>query len=176
MTDSTTKNGAKAPPENTDAWIPEDVGDTLRGEVIDVDSAWSDWRAQQNPADPAGGFYPLLTIRQEGTGDVVKLHGFRTVLFNELVKREPIPGEVIEVTYVGTGEAKKAGMNPPEVYRVSVPGRPPEAARSIYRGMNAGGRVAPGTRQDAAPAPAPPAAAADPVAAADAAYGETLPG
>lgn len=179
---TTEKKQGKPAPENTDAWIPEDIGDSLQGEVVEVDSAWSDWRAGQVPGDPDAGWYPLLTIKQDGTGALVKLHGFRTVLYNELLKRQPIPGEQIVVTYMGAGEAKN-GRNAPEVYRVTVPGRPPEAARAVYGGMRRD-RTAPGTGAPAPSTPAPGDGAqheapaptqAETEAERDARLGDTLP-
>lgn len=143
----------KNAPADTDAWIATEVGQTLKGEVVDVDTAWSKWRERANQSDPNAGWYPLLTIKEDGTGTIYKLHGFRTVLFNELVKRAPIPGETIIVEYKGPGEAKD-GMNPPEIYRVHVEGRSPEAAKDIYKNLVGGRTLQTSTVTEDVPEPA----------------------
>lgn len=140
---------------NTDApeaWIAENPGDSLRGVVTDVDTAWSDYRGRANPSDPNAGFYPLLTVKDDN-GKEWTLHGFRTVLYNELTKRQPIPGETIVVTYHGTGEAKN-GMNAPEIYRVTVEGRSPEAAKDIYKNLSGGHQSQPSPAQTEPDVPA----------------------
>jgi len=116
---------AKEQPQS-EAWLPAAEGDQLRGEVVDIDTAWSDYRA---------GFYPLLTVRTDD-GVEWKLHAFRTVLYNEIVKWQPVIGERIAVTYRGLGKAQ-AGMNAPHIYRVRVEGRSGQDARAIYRRLQA---------------------------------------
>ncbi len=91
-----------------------------------VDTAWSDYR---------DGYYPLLTVRTDD-GMELKLHAFRTVLYNEIIKWQPVVGERIVVTYRGAGKPK-AGMNPPHIYRVRVEGRSATDARDIYRSLQA---------------------------------------
>src|SRR4051794_20053340 len=76
----------------SDAWIAENPGDSITGKVTDLDVAWSDFRARHAVSDPNGGNYPLITIRTP-EGETRKIHAFRTVLYNEVVKRQPKPGE-----------------------------------------------------------------------------------
>jgi hypothetical protein len=106
----------------SDAWVPSAAGDQLVGEVVDIDTGWSDYR---------NGEYPLLTVRTDDDVEL-KLHAFRTVLFNEIMKRQPVVGEHIVVTYLGPGKARQ-GMSPPDLYRVRVEGRSAADARAIYR-------------------------------------------
>jgi hypothetical protein len=110
----------------SDAWVPSAAGDQLTGEVVDIDTASSDYR---------NGYHPLLTVRTDDDAEL-KLHAFRTVLFNEIVKWQPAIGERIIVTYRGVGKAK-AGMNPPHIYRLRVEGRSGTDARDIYRRLRA---------------------------------------
>lgn len=126
----TTPAAPKAAPPS-DAWIPETPGDILHGFVVDIDTAWSKFRAAKNPEDPDAGWYPLLTIRTEDGGDV-KLHCFRTVLYNEIMRKQPIAGEEINVTFVGQGPARD-GMSGAHIYRVKVEGR--SGTANVYNGL-----------------------------------------
>ena len=142
MTPTTREAPPTTPP--SDAWIAKDPGDKLHGVVVDTDTAWSDWRAKANKADPNAGWYPLLTVKTDD-GAEVKLHGFRTVLYNELMRHQPIVGERITVTFKGEGRAKD-GMNAPLLYDVRVEGR--VGGGDIYAKLNpgsgpAGGAAAP---------------------------------
>lgn len=120
-------------PEDTlesDAWIAKNPGDSITGVVTDLDVAWSDFRAQHSK-DPDAGNYPLITVQTED-GQTRKIHAFRTVLFNEVMKRQPKPGEKIVVTFTGYGK-EKSGMNPPHIYTLQTPDRDPDAtAKSVY--------------------------------------------
>ena len=108
------------PEPASNAWIPKNAGDTLTGTVIDVDTAWSDYR---------NASYPLLTIKNEQGEHTV--HCFHTVLFNEAMKWEPTVGEEVVITYGGVGKAK-TGLNGPHLYKIRVPGRASANARSLY--------------------------------------------
>lgn len=115
----------------SDAWIAENPGDSIEGVVIDLDAAWSDFRARHLPTDPNGGNYPLVIVKLD-SGDVRKIHAFRTVLFNEVMKRQPKPGERIRVTFTGFAKAK-AGMSAAHLYTVETPDRnPDEVANNVY--------------------------------------------
>lgn len=118
-----------APP--SDAWIPENPGDTLEGWVLDVDTAWSKFRAAKSPDDPDAGFYPLLTVRRDDQSEV-KLHAFRTVLYNEIMRKQPIAGERVTVTFVGVGPGRDS-MSGAHIYRVKVDGR--SGSADAYRGL-----------------------------------------
>jgi len=67
MTNSTTPNRD----QTSDAWIPGAPGEQLIGEVLDVDSAWSDYRNTE---------YPILTVLEDDSGRERKVHGFRRFL------------------------------------------------------------------------------------------------
>ena len=104
----------------SNAWIPENPGDTLTGKVVDVDSAWSDYRNAN---------YPLLTIENDDGEHTV--HCFHTVLFNEVMKWEPVVGEEVTIVYKGVGKGKP-GMSGPKLYKVRIPGRPSASSRGVY--------------------------------------------
>lgn len=137
------------PPTSSDAWIPKSAGDQLTGEVTDIDAAWSQFRANQAPNDPDAGWYPLLTIRQPD-GTERKLHGFRTVLYNELLRKKPLVGETVTVTFVGEGRDPGKGMNAAHIYKVTVAGRG-SSPTDAYSGL----RPARGPGANAAAAGAP---------------------
>lgn len=137
--------------DRPDTWIAVNEGDTLRGVVMDIDVAYSDVQAQ----GASDGWYPLLTVKVTSAdgyepGKELKVHGFATVLHNEILKREPAPGEDIIIRYDGVGESKTKGRSAPSLYRVRVPNRDPaETARKTYGMLSRRGAPLP------APAPAP---------------------
>jgi hypothetical protein len=71
-----------------EAWRPK-PGAKVIGEVIDVDTRTTEF-----------GVYPMITIRTDG-GDEIAVHGFHTVLRNELAKRPPRLGERLGIKYLG---------------------------------------------------------------------------
>jgi len=79
------------------AWRPDkDDTDVLIGEVVDITKGTSDYEP-----------YPLLTVRlDDGTEKAV--HGFHTVLKNELIRQQPQIGERIGIKYLGE-QATKPG-------------------------------------------------------------------
>jgi hypothetical protein len=123
---------SKTPATESDAWIPTEPGAILTGEVVDIDTAWSQFRASQHPDDDDAGWYPLLTIK-EANGAEVKLHAFRTVLYNEIMRKQPKVGETVTVTYVGEGKDPGGGMNPAKIFRVKIDGR--GASEAAYSGL-----------------------------------------
>lgn len=129
MTATRQPPGAQSPP--SDAWRPETPGDQLHGVVTDIDAAWSKFRAAKSPGDPDAGWYPLLTVRQDD-GTEVKVHAFRTVLYNEVLRKKPVTGEAITITFIGVG-GERDGMNGAHIYRVKVEGR--AGTVDAYAGM-----------------------------------------
>jgi hypothetical protein len=108
--------------KHPDSWVAVNEGDTLIGKVTDIVDAWSDKRNNLK-----GGQYPLLTIgnieRADGyhvSVEELKVHCFGTVLFNEIMRKQPTVGERIRFIYRGKGEDKRGTGNPPELYSVSV--------------------------------------------------------
>lgn len=71
------------------AWRPDqDDPDTLIGEVVEIEVGTSDY-----------GRYPILIVR---TADGEKaVHGFHSVLQNELMKHQPQVGERVGIKYLG---------------------------------------------------------------------------
>lgn len=139
--------------KHPDSWVAVSPGDTLLGKVMDVTEAWSDARTN-NGQNPERGWYPLLTVGDitEATGypdnvRELKVHAFGAVLYNEIMRLRPDVGDPIHITYTGTGEAKKRGQNPPELYQVRG-GDPTVAAKRAYEridseGPKGGARPAP---------------------------------
>lgn len=72
------------------AWRPDqDDADTLIGEVVDIQIGTSDY-----------GQYPIIVIRQED-GTEKAVHGFHSVLQNELMKHRPNVGERVGIKFLG---------------------------------------------------------------------------
>ncbi|MHB8469999.1 MAG: hypothetical protein ACYDCH_09625 [Gaiellaceae bacterium] len=74
-----------------EAWKPN-AGDKIVGEVIDVDSR-----------DGGFGLYPIVVLRTDA-GDEYAVHGFHTVIRNELAKRPPRIGERLGIKYLGKSD------------------------------------------------------------------------
>lgn len=132
----TTRSASPASPAETqsNAWMPTEPGDTITGTVAEVDQAWSTFRHDAHAAGE--GWYPLLildgvTVNSEPVEGTRALHAFRTVLFNLIMRRQPLIGERITVTFVGEGKAK-GGKNPAHIYRLTIDGRPADEAKSVY--------------------------------------------
>lgn len=124
--------------KHPDSWVAVNPGDCIIGEVVDATEAWSDARTN-NGKNPERGWYPLLTIGKiiEATGYPydrdLKVHAFGAVLYNEVMRHRPDVGEKVHITYTGTGEAKKRGQSPPELYTLRVAGRTDQAKRAYDR-------------------------------------------
>lgn len=72
------------------AWRPDqDDPDILVGEVIEIEVGSSDY-----------GRYPILIVRKKD-GEEKAVHGFHSVLQNELVKHRPQVGERVGIKYLG---------------------------------------------------------------------------
>lgn len=79
------------------AWRPDqEDADLLIGKVVDIQVGTSDY-------DP----YPLLVV-QSDDGSEKAIHGFHTVLRNELMRQKPQIGERIGIKYLGE-QATKPG-------------------------------------------------------------------
>ena len=79
------------------AWRPDQDDPVLIvGEVVDIQVGTSDYAP-----------YPLLVIRQDG-GEEKAIHGFHTVLKNELVRLKPQIGERMGIKFLGE-QATKPG-------------------------------------------------------------------
>lgn len=90
------------------AWRPDQEGpDTLIGTVVDIQVGSSDY-----------GTYPIVVIRND-EGVEKAIHGFHSVLQNELKKHRPNIGERVGVKYQGE-ITPKSGGRPYKGYRVVV--------------------------------------------------------
>jgi hypothetical protein len=71
-----------------EGWKPS-PGDKLIGTVVEVDERTSHY-----------GAYPLVVVETDD-GDEVAVHGFHTVLKNELARKRPAPGDLLGIVYQG---------------------------------------------------------------------------
>lgn len=148
MSTQTQTDRQKIRDEHPDSWVGVQGGDTLIGRVADIVDAWSDKRNNLK-----GGNYPLLTIGnlEEATGydlekvKELKVHCFGTVLFNEVMRKQPNVGERIRIIYKGKGEDKRKTGNPPELYSVTVASKNAgaRAYANIERSEGVGATAAP---------------------------------
>ena len=92
------------------AWRPDkDDPDVLIGTVVDIQQGTSDYEP-----------YPLLVIEQEN-GEEKAVHGFHTVLKNELIRQRPQIGERIGIKYLGEQPTKPGSKFKSFIgYRVKV--------------------------------------------------------
>ena len=77
------------------AWRPDqEDADLLIGDVLEIEVGSSDY-----------GRYPIIVVRQED-GTEKAVHGFHSVLQNELTKHRPQVGERVGIKYLGDVETK----------------------------------------------------------------------
>lgn len=149
--------------DHLDSWIAVREGDTISGELVDVTEVWSDQRRDPDTQRP-GSWYPLLVIMAEEANDYedlpreLKVHCFGAVLFKEIMRKQPLIGDHVRITYTGVGKAKP-GQNEPELYTVRV-GAGNQVAANAYA------RIA-GAPTQTGGKPAPPAEPIQPELAAD---------
>lgn len=136
---------AAAHPES---WIPVREGDTLTGTMIDLDIVWSDVKGRE---------YPLVTLQLED-GTEKRVHCMGAALEGEVMRKRPIPGEVLTFSYHGQGEAKRPGRSGAHIYRLRIKGRTPEAVGSMYDRLANVTPAAGGGNGGAAPPAQPPTA------------------
>lgn len=133
------KDRAALAAEHPDTWIPLEAGDAIEGTIVDATSAWSD------QIGDSGDFYPLLTIEQED-GTTKKVHCFSTVIFNEVMAKQPQVGEKVKFVYEGEGEVKVKGRNAPKLYRLYIEGRTDQAQR-VYDQIGKNRRMGAGAQE-----------------------------
>jgi len=85
-------------------WQPSE-GDVVMGVITDIKASL--------PGE--FGIYPIVTVRQDETGELIALHCFHSILRTRLLEKRPVVGERIAVQYQGTveGKAAKAGKRDP---------------------------------------------------------------
>lgn len=132
------KDRAALAAEHPDTWIPLNAGDEIQGQIVDATSAWSDQIGDN------GDFYPLLTIDM-GNGETKKVHCFSTVIFNEVMSKQPQVGENVRFVYEGEGEVKVKGRNAPKLYRLYIEGRTDQAQR-VYDAIGKNRRMGAGAQ------------------------------
>ena len=94
---------------NADGWTPENPGDTIIGVITALDSR-----------DGGYGDYPIVTVQEDGTGNLTAIHAFRTVLKNEVINQQPQVGDRIAVRYLGQQPAKRPGGSPYHSYKMAL--------------------------------------------------------
>lgn len=146
----TSKDREALAAEHPDAWIPVSAGEFLQGEVVDLNIGYSELSGQN---------YPILTVVGED-GVEVKVFCYATSLHNEVYTKQPVPGETVTITYHGQGEAKTKGMSPPEIYRLRVGNRGPDAYARLYSNLQPKGRAIQAEIPPPAPRPELPAGSA----------------
>jgi hypothetical protein len=72
-----------------EAWRPT-PGARLIGTAVDIDSRETEF-----------GTYPVITLREDESGNEVAVHAFHTVLKNAFARRPPRIGERLGVRYLG---------------------------------------------------------------------------
>ena len=83
------------------AWRPDkEDPDLLVGTVIEITAGQSEYTVS--------GKYPILVVLDEETGEEKAVHGFHSVLQNELLRQKPQPGERVGIKYLGE-QATKPG-------------------------------------------------------------------
>lgn len=111
--------------DHPSAWIAQEAGDQLQGEVVEIIRAWSDKR---------NDFYPILKVKT-ADGLVLDWHAFHTVSYNQIDEKRPIPGEHVVITYRGEGKDNTKG-NPAKVYHLTITNRDPrKEAEDVYARM-----------------------------------------
>lgn len=93
-------------------WQPE-AGDEVEGPVLGVRWGFSELKNDH---------YPIVFILLE-SGDAVAVHGFQTILNNELRQLRPMPGEVLFIKCLGPADSAKPGQSPVIRYALNVVGR-----------------------------------------------------
>lgn len=92
-------------------WTPEE-GDELQGVVLGIKWGYSDIKQAH---------YPIVFVL-DSTGSATAIHGFQTVLENELRQQRPVPGEELYVKCLGVDPSRevKKGYSPTIRYAVYV--------------------------------------------------------
>jgi hypothetical protein len=92
-----------------EAWRPTTKGETLSGELIELDMRASDY----------GEPYPVLTVL-DGAGIERSWHAFHGYARGLVARKRPQIGDYVVICFHGVGEAAKVGMNPPVRWNLVV--------------------------------------------------------
>lgn len=120
-----------------EGWRPTE-GDVLVGHVTEIAVGYSQW-----------GQYPILTVRDESSDELVAVHAFHTALSNRLRQLKPRLGERIGIQYKGQRPHQTNPRQTVHVYIVRVHGRD---GSDVWQALDAEAMPA-----QAAQAPAEPA-------------------
>jgi hypothetical protein len=91
-----------------EAWKPNE-GDAIEGVVTELATRASEY----------GPDYTIITVEDDG-GNEWAIHGFHSMLRNEIERKTPQVGDRIAVAYHGLGESSAPGMSAPHKYRLVV--------------------------------------------------------
>lgn len=110
-----------------EAWVPAEENEAVSGIVV-----------SRSSRDGGYGEYPILTIEQSD-GSRIAVHGFSTVLKNEIEAQNPSAGDEIAVRYDGIKPSKdgtktykvfslavRKSLNPPPVQSLLPPAPRPQ--------------------------------------------------
>lgn len=104
-----------------EGWRPKE-GDSIVGEVTDIDTGYSEYNNLT---------YPIVTVKRQGTDELVALHCFHDVLRKRILQLEPKIGEILGVLYKGK-KPSRDGRREIAVYTVKVKDR---GVRDPYASM-----------------------------------------
>src|SRR5436190_3247949 len=94
-------------PDNSSAWIPENVSDEVTGEVTGIERHLrAQWGYPQKEGDPEH-VYVITLVTAENV--VREVWGWHTTLHGELLKVKPKIRETVTVRVSGTGVSKQYG-------------------------------------------------------------------
>jgi len=93
-------------------WKPED-GDEIEGTVLAIKQGISDVKQTHE------GRYPIVFVMRD-SGEVVAVHCFQTVLYNEVVAARPKPGERIYIKRIGADPNKEVPKGQSPTIRFAV--------------------------------------------------------
>lgn len=97
--------------QDAEGWRPN-PGDVLKGEVVEIKRAWSDW---------TDSWYPLVIIRDQTRNENVGVHCFHATLQERLMAARPKIGDELEIAYLGKRPTKD-GKREAAIYKVTIPG------------------------------------------------------
>jgi len=133
--------------EESETWLPEEVGEGIEGKVLKRYSVTSDHK------DTETGTYPVcpVVVVDVGGGDLWKITGYRKILREEMEKCDPQPGDDFAAIYRG-GPLDEKGQIKYHVYHAAVRKPAVTSRRAASNGAGNGVAAPSGGAATAAPA------------------------
>ena len=144
--------------EESETWLPEEVGEGIEGKVLKRYSVTSDHK------DTETGEYPVcpVVVVDVGGGDLWKITGYRKVLREEMDRCDPQPGDLFAAIYRG-GPLDERGQIKYHVYHAACRKQAVTSRRAASNGGAGNGVAAPsGGAATEAPAKKPRRKPGDP--------------